>query len=409
MIPLPFLTVAAALLVAALLWLWHALSKRNVLLWLPAYAKRDWAGGRESRPTDSQIHVMWCIADHFEPGWQNPGLDVERQRVQHWLRSYPELADRFQDADGLPPRHTFFFPAEQYKPEHLERLAELVAAGYGEVEIHLHHSRDTSEGLRRKLLEFVETLRRHGLLGSHAKTGLPRFAFVHGDWSLDNSGPNGRWCGVNDELRVLGECGCYADFTLPSAPSPTQTRRINSIYYATDDPARPKSHDDGVEVRVGGKETGDLMIVQGPLGMTWPGGRFALLPRLENGNIAAGAPPTAVRAKSWINTRVCVAGRPDWVFVKLHTHGCKEENWGTLFGSPMTDLHKLLSRRYNDGVQYRLHYVTAREMYNVIKAAQHGLTGQPGPYRDYEIISPPVSRPDERECRPLQRTETVIE
>ncbi|MEJ7636728.1 MAG: hypothetical protein WKF75_01760 [Singulisphaera sp.] len=50
---------------------------------------------------------------------------------------------------------------------------------------------------------------------------------------------------VNNEIDVLRETGCYADFTLPSAPSPTQTRQINSIYYASDDPRRPKSHDRG--------------------------------------------------------------------------------------------------------------------------------------------------------------------
>ena len=50
---------------------------------------------------------------------------------------------------------------------------------------------------------------------------------------------------------MLRVAGCYADFTLPSAPSETQTRKINSLYYAVDDPAAPKSHDTGVDVAVG--------------------------------------------------------------------------------------------------------------------------------------------------------------
>ena len=53
-------------------------------------------------------------------------------------------------------------------------------------------------------------------------TGELRFAFIHGNWSLDNSRPDGRWCGLNNELILLRELGCYADFTLPSAPSDTQ-------------------------------------------------------------------------------------------------------------------------------------------------------------------------------------------
>jgi hypothetical protein len=37
----------------------------------------------------------------------------------------------------------------------------------------------------------------------------------------------------------------YADFTFPSAPSNTQPRKINSIYYAQGDDHRPGNHDHG--------------------------------------------------------------------------------------------------------------------------------------------------------------------
>src|SRR5713101_1254028 len=124
---------------------------------------------------------------------------------------------------------------------------------------------------------------RHGLL--RKREGRTLFGFIHGNWSLDNSRPDGRWCGVNNELQVLRETGCYADFTLPSAPSACQTRKINSIYYATDDPQRPKSHDTGTDVRVGGKPGGDLLIVQGPLALNWNSRKFSLLPRIENSEV----------------------------------------------------------------------------------------------------------------------------
>ena len=51
---------------------------------------------------------------------------------------------------------------------------------------------------------------------------------------------------------------------------------------------------------------------------------------------------------------------------------------GLLLGEPMQALHRHLWKRYNDGVRYKLHYVTAREMYNIIKAAERGLPGEPG-------------------------------
>ncbi|MCK4596470.1 hypothetical protein KAU04_00470 [bacterium] len=49
----------------------------------------------------------------------------------------------------------------------------------------------------------------------------------------------------------------------------------------------------------------------------------------------------------------------------------------------MDDLFTYLGRRYNDGRRYKLHHVTARQMYNIIKAAEEGKRGDPHLYRDY--------------------------
>ena len=82
--------------------------------------------------------------------------------------------------------------------------------------------------------------------------------------------PTAAGAAINNELVLLRELGCYADFTLPSAPSDTQTRTINSIYYATDDPLRPQvARPWRAGVAVGGQASGDLMIVQGPLALNW--------------------------------------------------------------------------------------------------------------------------------------------
>ncbi len=90
--------------------------------------------------------------------------------------------------------------------------------------------------------------------------------------------------------RSCARPGCYADFTLPSAPSETQTRKINSIYYATDDPKRPKSHNKGREARVAWEPVGDLLLIQGPLALNWRNRKAGLLPRIENGEISAASP-----------------------------------------------------------------------------------------------------------------------
>ena len=48
-------------------------------------------------------------------------------------------------------------------------------------------------------------------------------------------------------------------------------------------------------------------------------------------------------------------------------------------------LFDYLDRKYNDGDTYRLHYVTAREAYNIIKAAEMGLEGAPSSFRDFLV------------------------
>jgi hypothetical protein len=316
-------------------------------------------------------------------------VDVERARVARWCHDYPLLAQRFRDADGCHPKHSFFFPEEEYRPEHLEQLCQLCARGFGEIEVHLHHDNDTSEGLRRKLSRFTALLHsRHGALATDGHTGEVRWAFIHGNWCLDNSRSDGKWCGVNDELTVLGNSGCYADFTFPSAPSDTQPATVNSIYYATDDPQQPKSHDRGQPVTVGGSRSGDLLLIQGVLGFDWSSRKWGILPRIENSDVRAGQPPTAARIDRWVRLAPTVQGRPEWKFIKIHTHGAPETQAEVLLGQPVERMHEYLERRYNDGSVYVLHYVSAREMFNIIKAAERGETGDPGAYRNYVLRAP---------------------
>ena len=282
------------------------------------------------------------------------------------------------DSLGRPPQHTFFFPLEEYRPRMLDRLAGLCHRGFGEVEVHLHHDRDTSEQSREKLEWFKQTLHHeHGLL-HRDQQGQVRYGFIHGNWALDNSHPDGCWCGVNDELTILRETGCYADFTMPAAPDPAQTRTINSIYYAVDDPSRPKSHDVGTPACVGGAPPTDgLLMIQGPLALDWGDRKYGILPRLENASLHARRPPSASRLNLWQRAAVGVQGRPEWTFVKLHTHGAKPANADVLLGPPMRELHRALAQRGRAERGFRYYYVTAREMARLVHAAEAGIT-EPG-------------------------------
>ena len=289
------------------------------------------------------------------------------------------------------PRNTrSSFRSSGTSVDYLDPLAELTSAGLGEVEVHLHHDRDTPERLRGELSRFIGTLStRHGLL-SRDPDGATRYAFIHGNWALDNSSPDGRWCGVNNEIQILIDTGCYVDMTMPAAPNPAQTRTVNAIYYATDDPDAAKSHDKGVPSAVGVPPPQNaLLLLQGPLLLGWKRTRRGIWPRLENSSLHAGDPPTPTRMREWVRCGISVAGRPEWVFVKLHTHGAPEGNAGMLLGPEMRDFHRHLASSFNDGSRFRLHYVTAREMANIVHAAEAGESGDPGKFRDYRLGPPP--------------------
>ena len=386
MTPMAALLALSALVAAGLVFVALECRRKNMHLWLGSYLRR-----RRPPVPAGPVHVMFCFVDHFEPQWGRPSYDVEVRRVARWREGYRALAGRHRDADGVHPQHTFFYPEEEYREEHLDQIAALCREGFGEIEVHLHHDNDTEAGLREKIERFVKVLHeRHGALPIDPATGRPAFGFIHGNWCLDNSRGDGRWCGVNNELRVLGELGCYADFTLPSAPSDTQTSKVNAIYYATDDCERPKSHDDGADLQAGRPGAGDLLIVQGPLALNWKNRRWGIMPRIENSDVRASYPPTRERVDLWVKQHVHVPGRPEWVFVKVHTHGTQDPDIEALLGQPVDEMFNHLETRYNDARNYVLHYVNSREMFNIIKAAEAGHRGNPHHYRDFQLPRPPM-------------------
>ena len=354
--------------------------------WLRPYLLRPhW-----HRPAGT-THVILSVCDHFEPlhGTDRKGA---LGRIEAWAEGLRALQAHAAPL-GLCPRQTFFYPIEQYDPGILERLAGIVRANGCEVEVHLHHDRDTAEGLRAKLRQGIADLRSHGLLGS-GPDGQPCYGFIHGNWALDDSGPGGRGCGVPDELGVLKRTGCYGDFTMPSAPHPTQARVVNSLYYAQDTP-EPRSHDRGERAEVGRTVAhrgapDRLLLVQGPLALNWRKRKLGILPRIENGDLTARNPPTLERWRLWLEQGIHVKGRPDWVFVKLHTHGALPQNANVLLGDParrfLADLADSLAA---DGC-LRLHWVTARQMVNLIHAAEDGIAGDPSAHLDHLYLPPPL-------------------
>jgi hypothetical protein len=342
---------------------------RTMHLWLPgciAARLREIASGR----TQATSRVWVTVADHFEPWWHRPDDRTALDRVQRWASTWPRIARRHADDAGRPPCHTFFYPEEQYHPAALDALSRLTDMKIADVEVHLHHHRDHEQAFVDRMRTFVERLHtRHGLL--RRDDGGIRFGFIHGNWALDNSLPGGEGCGLDNEISLLRRLGCYADFTLPSAPSSAQTRIVNTIYWATDDPERPKSHDTGIPVTPGGRAAGDLLIVPGPLTLNLREWRRPLVPRLETGELAGHSHPTRHRVALW--RRVAPRIGQD-VFIKLFAHGAPEKNAVPLLaddGVLDRTLRYLAEDCRHSGTQ--LLFVSAWHMWTAIDAVRRGV------------------------------------
>jgi hypothetical protein len=349
--------------------------RRNAHLWAPDLAAS--ALRREAPVEGHPVHVYVCVADHFEPRWRKPSLDEERRRVRLWADGYPALAARHRDSFGRAHQRTLFFPVEEYRPEHLHAINELVGKGLVDVEVHLHHENDTADNLRRTLADFAALLHEeHGLLRKDPATGKVTWAFIHGNWALDNAMPDGRYCGVDDELSVLLDAGCYVDMTMPCVPSPAQGRVVNQIYYARSSPGRSRGHDTGREALVGtAARDGELMLIPGPLALHWKSRAMGLVPRVEAAMLEPENPvPFEQRVDSWLEHGVALRGAPNHRFVKLHAHGCNGDapEWFLREGGPFDRLLTTLERATDDTRRWVLHYVTARELYETVKSLEDG-------------------------------------
>lgn len=362
------LTALLALTGAGAFIFWRLVRARNMQYWIGAYPGDRLRARFAAKP--AQRHVYFCFADHYEPYCAGADRARAHERVRHWVGRYPEVAARHRDSHGRAPRHTFFYPAEEYDAEVLDQLRQLCDCGLGDVEVHLHHDNDSAGHLRQTLVDYARRLHeRHGFLRRDPESGEIVYCFIHGNWALDNSRPDGRWCGVDNELAVLVETGCRADMTMPSAPSDTQTRTINSIYFAAGSPGRRKSHDTGRPARVGDWcAPNELLLVQGPLTLNWRQARFGIIPRIENAEISGDAPPNSHRVRLWGECGISVAGAPEHVFIKVHTHGATDRAIQMLFNGGLETLWTELERQYRDRPGYSLHYVSAWEMISKIRA-----------------------------------------
>ncbi|MEE2936149.1 MAG: hypothetical protein VYA84_09155 [Planctomycetota bacterium] len=349
--------------------------------WIPRYLN--------ARCSGDKVHVLFCMTDHFEAGNGRVSPAVEQERMDRLTNEYPRMADQHHDSAGNKPKRTWFFPPHYHRRGNLRQLVQLCQEGYGEIELHLHHGKthpDTEENLEKTIRQCLHEYALFGIFGS--ESGRKKYGFIHGDWALSNSRKDGRFCGVDNEIDVLIRTGCYADFTLPTDGFECNPASINTVFYAKSDPTKRVPYRKGVPVEAGKRAPNQqLMIVQGPI---HPYFKTRSLPgfRIFRDAINAGMPASPSRMDWLVKTGIHVLGKPEWVIVKVSMHGAPDADW--VLGENMSLGFRHLESKFNTK-QSRLHYVTARELYNIIKAAEAGESGDPEQHRNYQVTAPKYS------------------
>lgn len=332
--------------------------------WYPTFVQQSLFSTTSS---DDIQHLMFVVADHYEPGFES---EAAIRANEAWLADYRNAVAGKTDSYGNRFVYNWFYPFDQRNDEVLQRLQAEVERGAGELEFHWHKPCLTAAEYHSELTDAVSWFQSAGAFQAHDNT-QPRFAFIAGNWDLDNG--RGTGCGVDNEISQLAHAGGYMDMTYSTLGSPAQPRKmINQLYYV-EDTYTAKSYEQGTPVKVGGQTPDDpFLMFQGPLSFHWD-------LSFEYGALESYALPSLLRIQRWIDSHIHVQGKPEWSFVKLYSHGIQSPDIVQLHLGPMLDQLK----REVEGRGIKLHYVSARQAYNIVRAAEAGLSGDPQQYRDY--------------------------
>ncbi len=79
------------------------------LHWLPALG---WQQLVRRSSVNGTVHLVFALADHFEPSFLPAGEfashDEQERRLRRWCREYPKLVDTWRDADDYAVRRANF-------------------------------------------------------------------------------------------------------------------------------------------------------------------------------------------------------------------------------------------------------------------------------------------------------------
>lgn len=323
---------------------------------------------------DNQKHLIFVFVDHYEPGKGEKAAQFNAV----WCDKFRLISNANRDDYGNRFRYTWFYPYDHQNEAVMQALARMAYEGFGEIEMHWHLTKAdglTNETFGVELDKAIKWYQQFGAMVTADTPARTAFAYIAGNWDLDASRNDVETHGITNQIDELVKHGCFADFTFSTIGTDSQPSKVNSIYYAQDDPNQPKSYNDGENVAVGKTSTGRLMIFQGPMTLELTG-------NLEYGAVERNIRFHPRRVQKWIDANIHVIGKPEWIFVKLYSHGAQSAK--VCLDHDMDIMLKSLASQCRErGI--KLHFMTAREAYNIVKAAEKGETGDPEDYRNYDI------------------------
>jgi len=344
--------------------------------WFPVYLQQKFL---TEDKTEQIEHLMFIVVDHYEPGFdQDEAVKVN----EAWLHEYKKAVKGKVDSYGNRFVYNWFYPFDQRNDRVLQRLQQEVEQGAGELEFHWHKPCLTEQEYHLQLKEAVGWFNQFGAFKASSEANdikqdpQARFAFIAGNWDLDNG--RGTGCGIDNEISQLVKAGGYMDMTYSTLGSPAQPRNIINQLYYVQDTNEARSYEQGTRVKVGKPAVNSpFLMFQGPLSFHWD-------LTFEYGALESYAVPSLKRIERWLESHIHVEDKPQWSFVKLYSHGIQSPSIVKNHLGPMLDQLKTETQRRG----IKLHYVSAREAYNIVRAAEAGLTGDPEQYRDYIHASP---------------------
>ena len=330
------------------------LQNKRLERWLGRWATQA-VGQRLRRVAENRTlgsrprHLLFAFCDHYEPLWgRRVGRDRRRARARAGIEGYPQLGAAVSRRRRPPPAPLVLLSrASSTARRTSTRSAVWRAAGFGEVELHLHHDGDTAERAARTLARVSRQRTRSTAIFRAARTAGCATPFIHGNWCLANARRDGRWCGVDDELRCCSRPAATPTSRSrprPTSPSPASSTR--STGRTAISVARGRTNEDvGPRRRAHARpHPDDRGPARADSARRWA---RACASRTRR------SPRTIRRRRSalrtWVAQDIHVAGRPEWVFVKVHTHGAPEPQAADAARRGRSRAASRAHARYNDG------------------------------------------------------------